>query len=562
MRSDKVKKGPERAPHRSLMRATGLDGSDIDKPIIGVANSYNEFVPGHIHLDDLAEVVKRGITHGGGTPVEFNTIAVDDGIAMGHEGMFASLPSREVIADSVELQGFAHQFDGLVLLASCDKILPGMLMGAARLDLPTVVVTGGPMETGCFQGEAMDLSTVFESVPRVKQGDMDEEELLDIEKNACPGAGSCAGMFTANTMGAVVESMGLCFPFGGTALARSTRRNNIAHESGQKVVNLAKEDRCMNELLELESLRNGLKVGMALGGSTNMVLHLLALANEAGVEFNLGDVDEVGQKTPHLVDMSPAGPNRVGDLHEAGGIPAVMKTMGRQLEEKAPVVEGGTVEDRLKKEYEVDREVIREFSEPFHTKGSIAVLTGNLAPGGGIVKRTAVDETMLNHEGTAKVFDSEEETVRAIDSGKIEPGNVIVIRYEGPKGGPGMREMLTPTSRISGGNLAGKVALITDGRFSGATRGAAIGHVAPEAASGGPISCVKDGDSIEIDIPKRKLELKLSEEELKERKSEVSPTSKKVNTHGRKFLARYSKLVSGADKGAIMDSGKTNGGDL
>ncbi|MBS3735970.1 MAG: dihydroxy-acid dehydratase [Candidatus Bipolaricaulota bacterium] len=562
MRSDKIKKGPERAPHRSLMRATGLDGNDIEKPIIGVANSYNEFVPGHVHLDDLGEVVKRGITRGGGTPVEFNTIAVDDGIAMGHEGMFASLPSREVIADSVELQGFAHQFDGLVLLASCDKILPGMLIGAARLDLPTVVVNGGPMESGCLQGESMDLSSVFEAVPKVKQGDMGEDELLEIEKHACPGAGSCAGMFTANTMGAIAESMGLSLPFAGTAPAKSSERNDIALKSGSKVVELVKDNRGMREFLQVESLQNGLRVGMALGGSTNMVLHLLALANEADTDFDLNDVDQVGQTTPHLVEMSPAGPHRVGDLHEAGGIPAIMKEIRRKMIEGAPVVEGGKVSDRLEMEREIDREVIRKFSDPVHDKGSIAVLSGNLAPGGGIVKRTAVDSNMLAHEGPAKVFDSEEESVKAIDSGEIEPGDVIVIRYEGPKGGPGMREMLTPTSRISGGNLAGKVALITDGRFSGATRGAAIGHVAPEAASGGALSCVENGDRIKIDITGGKLELKLSEEELEERKSRENHLENKTNTYGRKFLAKYSKLVSGADKGAILEPGDVNGGDM
>ena len=562
MRSDKIKKGPERAPHRSLMRATGLDGSDIDKPIIGVANSYNEFVPGHVHLNDLVKAVKRGISHGGGTPVEFNTIAVDDGIAMGHEGMFASLPSREVIADSVELQGFAHQFDGLVVLASCDKILPGMLMGAARLDLPTVVVTGGPMEAGCFKGETMDLSTVFEAVPKVKQGEMNEEELLEIEKHACPGAGSCAGMFTANTMGAISEAMGLSLPFAGTSPARSTQRDNIAHDSGSKAVELVNERRKMSDFLGAENFRNGLKVGMALGGSTNMVLHLLALASEAGVDFDLDDVDRVGKTTPHLVEMSPAGPHRVGDLHEAGGIPAVMTSMKDELSPAVPVVEGGSVNDRLKEGDSPDRSVIREFSDPVHEKGSIAVVRGSLAPGGGIVKRTAVDEGMLRHEGPARVFDSEEESVEAIDAGEIQPGDVIVIRYEGPKGGPGMREMLTPTSRISGGRLAGQVALITDGRFSGATRGAAIGHVAPEAAAGGPLSYVDDGDLISIDIPEGKLELNLSSKELAERKSREAHKDKKADAYGRKFLARYSQLVSGADKGAILESGEPNGGDI
>jgi len=472
------------------------------------------------------------------------------------------LPSREVIADSVELQGFAHQFDGLVLLASCDKILPGMLMGAARLNLPTVVVTGGPMEAGCFQGETMDLSTVFEAVPKFKQGEMEEEELLDIEKHACPGAGSCAGMFTANTMGAIAESMGLSLPFAGTAPARSTQRNNIAHETGSKVVDLVERSREMRDLLGVESFRNGLKVGMALGGSTNMVLHLLALANEAGVDFDLDGVGKVGNSIPHLIEMSPAGPHRVGDLHEAGGIPAVMNTLKNQLSDQVPVAEGGTLGDRLRGEINTDRDVIREADEPAHEKGSIAVLRGSLAPEGGVVKRTAVDETMLKHEGPARVFDSEEDCVKAIDSGEIEPGDVIVIRYEGPRGGPGMREMLTPTSRISGGDLSGKVALVTDGRFSGATRGAAIGHVSPEAASGGPISCVRNGDRIQIDIPEGKLELKLSEEELKSRKDEANHLEKKTNTYGRRFLARYAQLVSGADKGAILESVDPNGGDM
>ena len=552
MRSDKMKKGPDRAPHRSLMRAAGFSGSDIEKPIIGVANSYNEFVPGHVHLDELGEVVKRGIAHGGGTPVEFNTIAVDDGIAMGHEGMFASLPSREIIADSIELQGFAHQFDGMVLLASCDKILPGMLMGAARLNLPTLVVTGGPMEAGCLRGETMDLSTVFEAVPKVQKGEMDEEELLEIERHACPGAGSCAGMFTANTMGAIAESLGLSLQFAGTAPARSTQRNNIAHETGRRVVELVKDKVPMSEFLSKESFENGLKVGMALGGSTNMVLHLLALANEAEVDFDLDCIDDVGRTTPHIVDMSPAGPQRVGDLHRAGGIPGVMATLGEELSTRVPVAEGSRLEDRFVSEDQVDRTVIKEAADPVHDSGSIAVLKGSLAPEGGIVKRTAVDEAMLRHEGPARVFDSEEDSVRAIDQGKIEPGDVIVIRYEGPKGGPGMREMLTPTSRISGGDLSGRVALVTDGRFSGATRGAAIGHVAPEAASGGPISLVNDGDSIEIDIPEGKLELKVSREDLESRRAKGKKRKSKADNYGRKFLARYAKLVSGADKGAIL----------
>ncbi len=561
VRSDKIKRGVDRAPHRSLMRAAGLDGTDIEGPIIGIANSYNEFVPGHVHLDEMAETVKRGVRHGGGTPVEFGTIAVGDGIAMGHEGMFASLPSRELIADSVELEGFAHQFDGLVLLASCDKILPGMLMGAARLGLPTTVVTGGPMEAGCFDGKKLDLSSVFEAVARVKDGEMDEEELLEIEKRACPGVGSCAGMFTANTMSAVTEAMGLSLPSAGTAPARSTLRQHIAHRSGERVVELVEAGRGMDHFLSQENFLNGLRVGMALGGSTNMVLHLLALANEAEVTFSLGDVDRVGRSTPHLVSMSPAGPYTVGDLHTAGGVAAVMGSMREDLDRKAPSVEGGNLGERLaREEIAPDREVIRNLSDPVHDTGAIAVLRGNLAPQGAIVKRTAVDEAMLEHQGAARVFESEEETVKAIDGGQVGPGDVVIIRYEGPKGGPGMREMLTPTSRISGGDLAGKVALITDGRFSGATRGAAIGHLAPEAAAGGPISLVQDGDPVRIDIPEGRLELQVSEEEMERRRTGQESPDRNPETYGGKFLARYSELVSGADKGAILSTSCHHGG--
>jgi len=561
VRSDKIKKGVDRAPHRSLMRATGLDGSDIDKPIIGIANSYNEFVPGHVHLDELSKAVKSGVKHGGGTPVEFNTIAVDDGIAMGHEGMFASLPSREIIADSVELECFAHQFDGLVLLSSCDKILPGMLMGAARLKLPTVVVTGGPMESGCVDGTRVDLSTVFEAVPKVKQGEMEKEKLLEIERKACPGAGSCAGMFTANTMSAITEAMGLSLPFAGTAPARSTQRTNIAHESGKRVVSQVTDERRIKDFMREENFFNGMKVGMALGGSTNMILHMLAFAREAGVTFRLEDIEKVGATTPHLASMSPAGPHDIGDLHQAGGIPGLMRSMGDNLDGEVRVVEGGTLLDRLERENrEVNREVIRESTDPVHKSGSIAVLKGSLAPKGGVVKQTAVDKEMLSHQGPARVFDSEENCVKAIDKGKVKAGDVVIIRYEGPKGGPGMREMLAPTSRISGGKLAGKVALITDGRFSGATRGAAIGHVAPEAAAGGPMSLVRDGDPIKIDIPSGTLDLEVPEKELEKRKVSQEEREHSTNTHGRKFLARYSQLVSGADKGAVLKTFSNGGG--
>lgn len=554
MRSDKIKKGIGRAPHRSLMRATGLDTEDINKPIIGVANSYNEFVPGHIHLDELVSSVKRGVHHGGGTPVEFNTIAVDDGIAMGHEGMFASLPSREVIADSVELQGFAHQFDALVVLSSCDKILPGTLMGAARLNLPTVVVTGGPMDPGRLHGENIDLSTVFEAVAKVKDGEISETELTKIEKRACPGAGSCAGMFTANTVSAIVEAMGLSLPYCSTAPSRSTQRETIAHDSGKRVVEMVEEGTKMENLMTGKNFANGLTVGMALGGSTNMVLHVLAFANEAGTDFDLDYVSEVSKSTPHIVDMSPAGPYRVSDLHNAGGLPEVMSTIRDHLDLNVEVAESGTLYERLNEQSDqADREIIHDENDPVHDLGSIAVLKGTLAPKGGIVKQTAVSEDMLYHAGPARVFESEEDSVEAIDSGEINPGDVIVIRYEGPQGGPGMREMLTPTSRISGGELAGKVALITDGRFSGATRGAAIGHVAPEAAAGGPIRLVQDGDRIEIDISNGKINLEVSKDELEERERQLADEYA-PDTHGRKFLARYSKSVAGADQGAVLKS--------
>ncbi len=558
MRSDKIKKGIDRAPHRSLLRASGLDTEDINKPIIGIANSYNEFVPGHIHLDELVQPVKRGITHGGGTPMEFNTIAVGDGIAMGHEGMFASLPSREVIADSVELQGFAHQFDGLVILASCDKILPGMLMGAARLELPTVVVTGGPMEPGHLHGKSIDLSTVFESVPKLKENQISEDELIEIEKHACPGAGSCAGMFTANTVSAITEAMGISLPFSSTAPSRSTQREQLAHDSGKRIVEMVKDGIVLSKLATKENIANGLSVGMALGGSTNMVLHVLAFANEAKVDFNLNTVSDISQSTPHLVDMSPAGPYRVSDLHQAGGLPAVMKTIEANLDLGVEMIEGETLKERLTNtEYTVDREVIKEYESPVHELGSLAVLRGSLAPDGSIVKQTAVSEDMLTHKGPARVFDSEEASVKAIDDGEIHSGDVIIIRYEGPKGGPGMREMLTPTSRISGGDLSGKVALITDGRFSGATRGAAIGHVAPEAAAGGPIGLVEEGDIIEIDIPGGQVNLNVPPEELDKREKNLS-VEYLPNTHGRKFLERYAYTVSGADKGATLQLSEKN----
>ncbi len=537
MRSDEVKKGTEKTPHRALLKALGLTDNDIAKPFIGVANSYTNIVPGHIHLQAIAEAVKTGIYAAGGTPFEFNTIAVCDGIAMGHQGMRYSLPSRELIADSVEVMTQAHRLDGLVLVTNCDKITPGMLMAAARLDVPAIAVTGGPMASGTLNGKKIGYSNVPEALGQYAAGKISQEELAQLENTACPGCGSCNGMFTANTMACVTEALGMSLPYCATALANSALKLRIAKESGERIVKLTCDNVKPSDILRKEAFENAVVVDMALGGSTNTVLHLSAVAREAGIPLPLAVFDEVGKRVPHLCSMIPSGPYAMEDLHAAGGIPAVMNELKTLLNLNALTVTGKPIRENIASAKVVDANVIHSLDNPVHKEGGIAVLTGNLAPKGAVVKTAAVSPKMLRHSGPAKVFDSEQEAVTAIRSGKIQPGDVVVIRYEGPKGGPGMPEMLFPTASIAGMGLSECVALITDGRFSGATTGPCIGHVAPEAAESGPIAIVRNGDVIEIDIPRRTLNVKLTEQELKERLAAWKPRKPKI-TKG--YLTRYS----------------------
>lgn len=550
MRSDTIKKGLERAPHRALLHACGVKDEDFDKPFIAIINSYNEIVPGHIHLKKLAEDVKRGVRAGGGIPFEADTIAICDGIAMGHDGMHYSLPSREVIADSIELWVKAHQFDGMVLIPTCDKVVPGHLMAATRINLPAIAVTGGPMKPGKFKGKNVDLITVFEAVGGVKAGSVSERELTSLEHVACPGAGSCAGMFTANTMACVTEALGMALPGCATAHAVDEKKKKIAFEAGRQIVSLIKQNISALDIMTEAAFKNAIMVDMALGGSTNTVLHLLAIAHEAGVDFGLDLFDELSRKTPHLCDMRPGGPHMLEDLDKAGGIPALMKRLESKLHRDVMTVSGRTLEENLRDAIVTDNEVIRSLDDPNHPEGGVAVLRGNLAPDGAVVKQTAVDEKMPIHRGPACVFDGEERAVRAILGGEIKEGDVVVIRYEGPKGGPGMREMLGPTSAIAGMGLSSSVALITDGRFSGGTRGLCIGHVSPEAFEGGLIAFLKYGDVISIDIPKRALNVELNEEEIGQRKKDWKPPRRELKG----YLARYVKLASSADKGGILNS--------
>jgi dihydroxy-acid dehydratase len=537
MRSDEVKKGPEKAPHRALLKALGLTDKDIAKPFIGVANSYTNIVPGHIHLRAIAEAVTAGIHAAGGTPFEFNTIAVCDGIAMGHQGMRYSLPSRELIADSVEIMTQAHRLDGLVLVTNCDKITPGMLMATARLNIPTITVTGGPMASGTLNGKKIGYSNVPEALGQVAAGKLSHKELTQLENAACPGCGSCNGMFTANTMACVTEALGMSLPYCATALANSASKLRIAKESGERIVKLTCDNVKPSDILCKEAFENAVIVDMALGGSTNTVLHLSAIAKEAGVALPLKVFDEVGRRTPHLCSMIPSGPYAMEDLHAAGGIPAVMKELKPLLHLDVLTVTGKPVRENVAGAKVVDADVIRSLKNPVHKEGGIAVLTGNLAPKGAVVKTAAVSPKMLRHSGPARVFDSEQDAVTAIRGGEVQPGDVVVIRYEGPRGGPGMPEMLFPTASIAGMGLSECVALITDGRFSGATTGPCVGHVAPEAAEGGPIAVVKNGDVIEVDIPRRALNVKLTEQELKKRSAAWKPKKPKI-TKG--YLARYS----------------------
>ena len=554
LNSESVLKGAERAPNRSLFYALGYTDEEINRPLIGVVSAYSEIVPGHAHLDKLAEAVKAGVRMAGGTPILVPSIGVCDGIAMGHIGMKYSLPSRELICDSVETMARAHGFDGLVLVPNCDKIVPGMLMAARRLNLPAMVVSGGPMMPGRMPGGSgdMDLNSVFEAVGAYKAGKMDDAQLNAVESAACPGCGSCSGMFTANSMNCITEVIGMALPGNGTIAAVDAARIRLAKKTGMRVVELVREGLTPEKIMTESAFRNALCLDMALGCSTNTVLHLPAIAHEAGIDFDLNWVNEASAKVPNLCHLAPAGHHHVIDLHLAGGVMGVLSELkGRGLlDENALTVSGMTLGEEISLSKNYNHEVIRPFDEPYSPTGGLMILRGNLAPDGAVVKRSAVAKEMLVHEGPARVFNSEDEAIAAIYAGQIKPGDVVVIRYEGPKGGPGMREMLSPTSAICGMGLDKEVALITDGRFSGATRGAAIGHVSPEGASGGMIGLIEEGDVIAIDIPSGKLELKVDDATLaKRREAWVCPPPNV--TKG--YLARYAKLVSSANKGAVVE---------
>jgi dihydroxy-acid dehydratase len=549
LRSDTVKVGVERAPHRALLKALGIADNDLGKPFIGVVNSFTNVVPGHAHLNQVATAVKAGVIGAGGVPFEFNTIGICDGIAMGHSGMRYSLPSRELIADSVEVMVQAHRFDGIVMISTCDKITPGMLMAAARLNIPAIMVTGGPMLSGFYKGKKVGTDSMFEAIGKVAAGKMSEEELKCLEDVACPTCGSCNGMFTANTMACVTEALGMSLPGCATPPAVSAERLRIAKATGERVVGLVKEDLKPRDFLSSDSFENAIMVDMSLGGSTNTVLHVTAIANEAAVDLPLALFDKLSKRVPHLCNMIPSGPYDMKDLDEAGGIQAVMKRLSGALHLNAITVTGKAVKENIESAVVCNPEVIRPLDNPVHKEGGIAVLTGNLAPDGAVVKAAGISANMMVHQGPAKTFDSEETAMKAILDKKIQKGDVVVIRYEGPKGGPGMREMLSPTAAIAGMGLSESVALITDGRFSGATRGPCIGHVSPEAATGGPIALLKDGDIIEIDVPKRKLNVKLSNEELAKRAKSWTAKEPNVKTG---YLMRYSRMVEAANKGSIL----------
>lgn len=549
MNSDKVKIGVEKAPHRSLMKALGLIDEEIERPFIGVVNSFNEIVPGHKHLREVAEAVKKGVIIAGGTPLEFPAIAVCDGIAMNHEGMKYSLVSRELIADSIEIMTRAHGLDGLVMIPNCDKVVPAMLMAAARLDIPTIIVSGGPMLAGKVKGKKVDLSTVFEAVGAVNAGNMSECELTELEDKACPGCGSCSGMFTANSMNCMTEALGLALPGNGTIPAVYGERMRLAKYSGMKVMDLVRNNITPSQILTNKAFENALVVDMALGCSTNTVLHLFAIAYEAGIDMSLDKINNISKRTPNLCKLRPAGHYHIEDLYDAGGVMAVMNELSKKdlLHLDVQTVSNKNIGELISNYKVEDHAIIASIDKPYSETGGIAVLRGNLAPDGAVVKRSAVAEEMLKHKGPARVFDGEDAAVSAILNNEINKGEVLVIRYEGPKGGPGMREMLTPTSALAGMGMDKVVALLTDGRFSGATRGASIGHVSPEAALGGPIAFVEDGDIIEIDMIDGVLNFDVDEDVLKTRMENWVP--RKSNAKG--YLAKYEKIVTSASTGAI-----------
>lgn len=551
MRSDNVKLGAERTPNRSLFYALGYTDEELERPLIGVVSAFSEIVPGHSHLDKLAQAVKDGVRMAGGTPVLVPAIGVCDGIAMGHTGMKYSLPSRELIADSVETMAMAHCFDGLVLVPNCDKIVPGMLMAAARLNIPSIVVSGGPMLAGRQGQRKVSLSQMFEAVGSYKAGMIDDATLDDFTKNTCPGCGSCAGMYTANSMNCLSEAIGMALPGNGTIPAVYSARTQLAKHAGMQVMKLVEQNLCPRDILTPAAFENALATDMALGCSTNSVLHLLAIANEAGVPMDLATINAVSARVPNLCHLAPAGPTHIEDLYAAGGVQAVMKQLAGAglLHTELPTVTGKTLGENLVGAENRDTNAIRPMDNPYSTTGGIAVLWGNIAKDGCVVKRSAVAPEMLVHEGPARVFDSEDEAIASIYAGQIKPGDVVVIRYEGPKGGPGMREMLNPTSALAGMKLDKTVALITDGRFSGASRGASIGHVSPEAAQGGEIALIEEGDTISVDIPAGKVELKVSDEELERRRANWKAPAPRITTG---WLGRYAKLVSSANTGAVL----------
>ena len=550
MRSDAIKKGLQKAPHRSLLRACGVTDEEMDKPFIGIANSFTSIVPGHIHLNEVSDAVKQGISEAGGVPFEFNTMAICDGISMGHEGMKYSLASREIVADTVESMAQAHQMDALVLIPTCDKVVPGMLMAAARLDIPSIVVTGGPMKPGEFKGKPVDFISVSEGVGAVSSGKMTEEELDELERCACPGAGSCAGLFTANTMACVTEVLGMSLPYCATAHAVDAKKRQIARQSGAQIIELLNKNITPSKIMTQEAFENAIAADLALGGSSNTTLHIPAIASELedkGVNITLDTFDEFSKKVPHITKLRPSGVHSLLDLDNAGGIPAVLKVIEGKINQDALTCTGKSIGENIKDAKVADEEVIRPLSNPYSKEGGLAILKGNLAPRGSVVKIAGVNEDMKVHTGPAKVFDGEDECVAAIFNHEIKEGDVVVIRYEGPKGGPGMREMLNPTSAISGMGLK-TVALITDGRFSGGTRGPCIGHISPEAMEKGPIAALKDGDIIKIDMNTRILEAEVEDADLKKRLGIVVMPDKKVKG----WLSRYRKMASSADKGAIL----------
>ena len=550
MRSDIVKKGPTRCAHRSLFHANGFGPEDLKKPLIGICNAFNEVVPGHIHLREIAEAAKLGVAAAGGTPIEFPAIGVCDGIAMGHTGMKYSLASRELIADSIEAMAMSAGFDGLVLIPNCDKIVPGMLMAAARLNIPSVVVSGGPMLPGRFHGRDISVSQAFEAAGKYAAGQMDDAEMADLEAHACPGCGSCAGLFTANTMNSLSEVLGMALPGNGTIpAAYNGARRLLAKQAGHVIMDLVAKDIKPRDIMTREAFENAITVDMGIGGSSNTVLHLTAIAHEAGLELPAPLFDEISRRTPYITKLSPAGKHHMIDLDEAGGIPAVMHELSTKgLIHLDALTVTGTVGDRIKDAEVLNRDVIHSVDHPYRPEGGIAILKGNLAPDYAVVKASAVAEDMLTYKGTAKCYDSEEAAIDAIMGGQIHDGDVVVIRYEGPKGGPGMQEMLNPTAAITGMGL--RVGLITDGRFSGASQGACIGHISPEAMAGGPIALIHDGDVISIDIPNRSLELEVSDAELAERRKAWKKPEPKIKTG---YLARYARMTTSASTGAIVE---------